>query len=106
MSGYVLSPHAGQQLDAIYEYTAAHWGEDQAERYIATLFQYFSDVAATNVLWRAVPAEFGVDGFFGKCQHHFVYWKVAKCGDVAFVAILHERMHQIQQMREIGTQPM
>ena len=105
MSGYFLSPHADHQLDEIYEYTAAYWGEDQADKYLGTLFQYFSDVASKNVTWRSVPAEFGVDGYFGKCEHHVVYWTTRQSGNVRFVAILHERMHQIEQIRGIITQP-
>jgi toxin ParE1/3/4 len=62
VSRYLLGPYADNQLDEIYEYTAANSGEDQADRYINTLFEYFSDVASKNVTWRSVPAEFGVDG--------------------------------------------
>ena len=105
MIGYLLGPQADQQLDQIYEYTAGEWGEDQADDYVELLFQYFADVSAKNVLWRAVPAEFGIEGYFGKCEHHFIYWKVLETGEVAFVAILHERMHQIEQIRNIMNQP-
>lgn len=105
MSGYLLAPQADQQLDQIYEYTAKQWGENQADRYVELLFQYFSDVSAKKVIWRAVPAEFGIEGYFGKCEHHFVYWKVLDTGDVGFVAILHERMHQIEQIQEVLNEP-
>jgi toxin ParE1/3/4 len=105
VSGYLLGPQADQQLDQIYEYTAIEWGEDQADRYVELLFQYFSNVAAKNVIWRAVPAEFGIEGYFGKCEHHFVYWKVLDTGDVGFVAILHERMHQIEQIQNALNEP-
>jgi len=101
MSSYLLGPYADNQLDEIYEYTAATWGEEQADRYINTLFEYFSDVASKNVTWRGVPAEFGVTGHFGKCEHHFIYWKVLKSGDVGIVAILHERTHQIERIQDI-----
>ncbi|SRR5258708_5700324 len=105
MSGYLLGPHADHQLDEIYDYTALQWGADQADRYINLLFQYFSDATSKNITWRGVPAEFGVDGYFGKCEHHFVYWKVLDSGEVGFVAILHERMHQIEQIQAIVSQP-
>ena len=106
MSAYFLGPHADQQLDEIYEYTAIQWGENQADRYIEFLFQYFSDVSAKNVIWRAVPAEFGVEGYFGKCEHHFIYWKFLSEGDIGIVAILHERMHQIELIRNILNEPL
>ena len=105
MSDYLLGPHADQHLDEIYEHTARHWGESQADRYIGMLFQYFLEVAAKDVIWRSVPAEFGVEGYFGKCDYHFVYWKVLYSGEVGIVAILHERMHQIDRIREIVAQP-
>jgi toxin ParE1/3/4 len=101
MSGYLLGPYADNHLDEIYEYTATNWGEDQADRYINTLFEYFDDVASKKVPWRSVPAEFGVAGHFGKCKHHFVYWKVLKSGDVGIVAVLHERMHQIERIQDL-----
>lgn len=105
MSGFRLAPRADQHLDEIYEYTAGEWGDDQADHYVALLFQYFSDVSVKNTIWRAVPPEFGVEGYFGKCEHHFVYWKLLDTGDVGIVAILHERMHQIEQIRNIMHQP-
>ncbi|HEV8406893.1 MAG TPA: type II toxin-antitoxin system RelE/ParE family toxin [Sphingomicrobium sp.] len=101
MSSYFLGPHADNQLDEIYEYTAANWGEDQADRYINTLFEYFSNVSSKNVTWRSVPAEFGVVGHFGKCEHHFIYWRALKSGDVGIVAILHERMHKIERIQDL-----
>ena len=33
MAGYVLSPAAQADLSEIWDYTARHWGEAQAERY-------------------------------------------------------------------------
>ena len=105
MSGYFLGPHADNHLDESYEYTERKWGESQADRYIAVLFDYFHDVAAKKVMWRAVPAEFGIAGHFGKCEHHFVYWRVMESGEIGFVAILHERMHQIERILEIIAQP-
>lgn len=105
MSGYLLGPQADQQLDQIYEYTAGEWGQDQADHYVELLFQYFADVSTKNVIWRAVPAQFGIEGYFGKCEHHFIYWKVLETGEVGFVAIVHERMHQIEQIRSIMNQP-
>jgi toxin ParE1/3/4 len=34
MKGYVLSPAAERDLDAIWDYTSKKWGLSQAERYI------------------------------------------------------------------------
>ena len=52
-----------------------------------------------------MPAEFRIEGYFGKCEHHFLDWKVLDTGDVGFVAILHERMHQIEQILNVLNEP-
>ncbi|MFX1684562.1 type II toxin-antitoxin system RelE/ParE family toxin [Paraburkholderia sp. A1RO-5L] len=37
MRAYVLSPAAERDLDEIWDYTVARWGESQAERYILSI---------------------------------------------------------------------
>lgn len=49
---------------------------------------------------RAILAEFGVDGYFCRCQKHVVYWKLLSDGKVGIVTILHERMHQIERLKD------
>ena len=45
MSAYVLSPRAQADIDEIWEYTAKHWDEDQADHYILQLRQAIEVVA-------------------------------------------------------------
>lgn len=71
----------------------------QAERYITGLFDAFSRIETHGVGSRPVPAEFGVQGFFFRYEHHFVYWRRLSNGDIGIVTILHERMHQIDHLR-------
>jgi toxin ParE1/3/4 len=101
VSTYLLEPGANHALDQIYEYTATTWGEDQADAYIGGLFEFFDDVASKRTTWRAVPAEFDVTGYFGKYEHHFVYWRTMGPEGIGIVAILHERMHQIDRIRDL-----
>jgi plasmid stabilization system protein ParE len=101
VSAYLLEPGANYALDEIYEYTATKWDEDQADAYVGGLFGFFDDVGSRKATWRAVPAEFGVRGYFGKYEHHFVYWRMMSSGEVGIVAILHERMHQIDRIRDL-----
>jgi plasmid stabilization system protein ParE len=49
---------------------------------------------------RPVPAEFGGDGFYFRHEHHFVYWRRLSDGDIGIVTILHERMHQMDRLRD------
>ena len=100
MAGFQVSERAGHRLDEIYVYTRDLWGEAQAERYIRALFARFDDIAARTIPWRAIPAEFGVDGFYCRHEHYYIYWRLLADGAVGIVTILHERMHQLDRFRD------
>jgi plasmid stabilization system protein ParE len=91
---------ASWRLDEIYRYTRDCWGVQRAERYITGLFEAFDGIASHDTPSRPIPAEFGIDGFFFRHERHFVYWRWLSDGDVGIVTILHERMHQIDRLRE------
>ncbi|HRO12139.1 type II toxin-antitoxin system RelE/ParE family toxin [Amaricoccus sp.] len=91
---------ASLRLDDIYLYTCDRWGEAQADRYITGMFEAFERIDARGVASKPIPAEFGVEGFFFRYEHHFVYWRRLSDGDIGIVAILHERMHQIDRFKE------
>lgn len=100
MTGFTVSAIAGQRLDEIYVYIRDTWGEAQAETYVRELFACFDRIARRDQLWRAVPAEFGVDGFYCRHAHHYIYWRQFTDGTVGIVTLLHERMHQMDRFRE------
>jgi len=100
MSGYRILDAAGHRIDEIYLYTLNEWGETQADRYIHGLFARFEAIAARAFPWRAIPAEFGVDGYVCRYERHVIYWKLLADGTVGIASILHERMHQIERFRE------
>jgi toxin ParE1/3/4 len=91
---------AAHRLDQIYVHTRETWGEAQAERYIRGLFATFQAIAERRSPWRAIPAEFGVDGFVHRHERRLIYWKVLAHGGVGIVTVLHERVHQIERFRE------
>lgn len=95
MSGYLLQGDAEHRLDEIIDYTRDHWGEAQAIRYFQGLVERFGQIAARRFPWRAIPAEFGVDGYVCRYERHFIYWRVLTNGEVGIATVLHERMHQI-----------
>jgi len=64
------------------------------------LFARFEAIAARAFPWRAIPAEFGVDGYVCRYERHVIYWKLLADGTVGIASILHERMHQIERFRE------
>lgn len=91
---------ASWRLDEIYRHTRQRWGAAQAERYLGGLFEAFERIAAHGVVSRPVPAEFGVQGYFFRYGRHVVYWRYLSDGDIGIVTVLHERMHQIERLRE------
>ena len=91
---------ASYRLDEIYRYTRNRWGTQQADRYIAGLFDACDGIADHRTLSRPIPAEFGIEGYFFRYERHFVYWRRLSNGDIGIVTILHERMHQIDRFRE------
>ncbi|HEY6817071.1 MAG TPA: type II toxin-antitoxin system RelE/ParE family toxin [Croceibacterium sp.] len=100
MAGFRVQDRAGRRLDEIYVYTRDNWGEEQAAGYIRSLFARFDEIASRTLPWRAVPAEFGVDGFYRRHEHHYIHWRLLSDGAVGIVTILHERMHQLERFRE------
>lgn len=100
MANVRIQEAASYRLDDIYLYTRARWGALQADRYITGLFSEFAKIDTHEVASRPVPAEFGVEGFFFRYEKHIVYWRKLSNGDIGIVTILHERMHQIDRIRE------
>lgn len=95
-----ISPIAGQRLDEIYAYTCDRWGAVQADAYIRSIFDCFDRIARRETPWRAIPAEFGVDGFFGRHVHHYVYWRLLSDASAGIVTVLHKRMHRMDRFRD------
>lgn len=100
MAGIRFQAGASLRLDDIYRYTRDRWGAEQADRYITGPFAAAGGIASHGVASKPVPAEFGIDGFFFRYEHHFVHWRKLSNGDVGIVTILHERMRQIDRFRE------
>ncbi|AOH82727.1 plasmid stabilization protein [Sphingomonas panacis] len=100
MAAWRIQEAADRRLDDIYTYTRDTWGDVQADLYLRGLFACFDDIAARRLVWRAVPRELGVDGFYCRYEHHYIYWRVLPDGAVGIVTILHERMHRIDRFRD------
>ena len=91
---------ASVRLDEIYRYTRDRWGEAQAEAYLTGLFAAFEKIETRGVMSKPVPAEFEVEGYFFRYEHHFVYWRRLSNGDTGIVTVLHERMHQLDRFKD------
>lgn len=100
MPAVTVQAAASHRLDDIYRYTRDQWGAEQAERYITGMFEAFEKIAIHGVASRPIPAEFGVEGYVFRYEHHFVYWRKLSHGGIGIVTILHERMHQIERFKD------
>ena len=100
MATILVQEAASYRLDEIYRYTRDRWGVRQADGYINGMFAAFDRIEFGGVASKPIPAEFGVEGFFFRYEHHFVYWRRLSKGEIGIVTILHERMHQIDRFHE------
>jgi toxin ParE1/3/4 len=94
MNSWFLSAYAKATLADIYVYTYETWGAAQADAYLDGLFSTFERIEAKAELWRPIPPEFEVDGYFTRFQGHFIYWKQFDSGEIGIAAILHTSMLQ------------
>lgn len=81
-------------------YTLDTWSELQAEAHVRGLFECFHRIVEREIAWREIPVEFGVDSYYARHEHHYIYWRLFGDGTVGIVTILHERMHQIDRFRD------
>ena len=95
MPKFLVQKASSARIRNIYSYTQETWGKKQAKDYNEGLFQTFEDIAEKRVVWRPIPAEFEVSGFYTTYKKHVIYWKELQSGQIGIVTVLHERMHQI-----------
>lgn len=90
MSGYVLSPAAAADVDAIWDYGQERWGPGQAELYALSLKLAFEPVAADPRRGRACDEirpgyrKFAVGA-------HMLFYRPHSDG-IDIVRVLHQRM--------------
>ena len=102
---YFLQSAASARLEDIYRHTIKQFGPVQADTYLHGIFALFDDIAEKRVTWQRIPGEFGVDGYFTRYKSHFVFWKLRSDGQIAIVAVLHQRMDLARRLREDVSEP-
>lgn len=105
MRTYLVQSAAAARLEDIYRHTLEQFGPAQADRYLDGVFALFEDIAGKRITWRRIPTEFGVDGYFARYKSHFVFWKLRSDGQIAIVAVLHQRMDLARRLREDVSKP-
>jgi len=100
MPRFLVQKRAALRIKKIYCYTQETWGNKQAKDYIDGLFQTFNQIANKQVIWRPIPADFEVNGFYTVYKKHYIYWKELNTEQIGIVTILHERMHQMERFQD------
>jgi toxin ParE1/3/4 len=91
MAEYQLTPAAERDLQAIWKYTAAHWGVEQADRYTDHLVVVFAELAKSPKTSSA--CDHIRPGYRRRIvERHMIYFRITSEGVVTIVRILHDRM--------------
>ncbi|HEX9776884.1 MAG TPA: type II toxin-antitoxin system RelE/ParE family toxin [Geopsychrobacteraceae bacterium] len=90
MSQVVLSPKATSDLSAIWDYTLAEWGIDQAEQYVRELWAVMKEQASDSSTSTDIS---DVRKGYRKIRSgsHVIFFKLTRAG-IDVVRILHQRM--------------
>ena len=90
MTRFILSPRAQADLNEIWDYTAKHWGMEQAEVYVRQLETAIKSVAADPQLGRSCD---GIRAGYKKypAGSHVLFFRLTGAG-IDVIRILHRRM--------------
>jgi len=88
MTGFTLSPLAQNDLGGIWDYTARHWGNDQADHYVRQIVAVCTDLAAGRKPGRNAEA---IRPGYRKCAEgsHVLFYRIGE--GVEVIAGLHNR---------------
>lgn len=101
MKRWVLSRGAQASLVDIYAYTRETWGTTQADTYLDGLYATFDRVVDGQEVWRPIPEDFEVSGYFTRYGQHFIYWTCFDDSEIGIVTILHTSMLQGDRLRRV-----
>ena len=91
MSGFVLSPAARADIEAIWRYTAERWGTEQAERYLRLVQTACEALAEGRRIGRS--AEDVRPGYHrAEVGSHILFFRRGEAGGIDIIRILHQRM--------------
>jgi len=89
VTGVRLAPLARRDLDEIWDYTAATWGEARAERYLSDIAAGFDRIAAAPA--RGRDRSVFLDGLRSiTVKRHEVFWVVRPEAPVV-LRVVHQR---------------
>lgn len=100
MAKYHLTNQAVSDLDSIWDYTLATWGERQADEYYNALILTFSDIAKQPCYLDREYVEVHSGLYRRTCRKHLVFYRLANNNEVEIVRILHQKMEIDKQLQQ------
>jgi toxin ParE1/3/4 len=93
LPAYLISRHAAEDLEGIFEYTLLAWGEEQFERYRRAITRALEAVGADPMLVGSTARDDLLPGCrFFRVEHHYLVYRCGPRG-VEVGRVLHERMN-------------
>ena len=91
MTGFALSPRAREDLSEIWDFTAHHWGMDQADRYIRQIVSVCDGLGSGRLQGRSAEA---VRAGYRKYAvgSHIIFYRLRDADKAEVIRILHQRM--------------
>jgi plasmid stabilization system protein ParE len=87
-----IFPAAEQALKDIWHYTHRTWGTKQADRYIRGVHSLMEKAAKDRSLWRKADEEELAGVHFVRYEHHYVFFRELRSGEIGIIGVLHESM--------------
>ena len=97
MSTWRISRRAGSDLADIWRYSHSQWGLEQADRYVAKLYEAFGKLVSNPSLGRPVPEALKATSKY-RCGSHLIFHRWYR-KQLYIIRILHESMDHKQHLR-------
>ena len=104
MAEYELSPAAERDLLEIAIYTISTWSAKQADQYAAALERHFVAIGRGSARAR-VLLEHRPELLVSRCEHHYVFFVKREQDGPLILAVLHEDMDLMAQVRDRSDAP-
>jgi toxin ParE1/3/4 len=97
MAEYRLAPKAEEDLEDIWSYSYANWGEQQAHDYTDGLVGTFEALAMSPA---SAPACDAIKPGYRRqvFESHVIYFRITDFG-IEIIRVLHKRMHAASHLK-------
>ncbi len=90
---------AKKDLSSIWNYTAHHWSEKQADRYYKEILKQCNAIGRKPDLGKVYDKI--IDSLRGiKINKHIIFYRIISDREIEIERILHQRMDLINRMKE------